>query len=121
MVAEGGGGRVGGHARPGQVDGDGGRVGQRQSAHVGVLGHDPVPNSATVAMANGAVESFVLAAAIGIAPRRINAVSPTIFTESVADYGDFFPGVEPVGLDRVTGAYVRSVEGGRTGQVYVLD
>jgi hypothetical protein len=34
--------------------------------------------------ANGAVEVFVRAAAIEIAPHRINPVSPTVFTESLA-------------------------------------
>ena len=71
-------------------------------------------------MANGAVEAFVRAAAIEIAPQRINAVSPTIFTESVADYGPYFPGMPPVDLADVALAYVRSVEGAQTGQVYAL-
>lgn len=43
----------------------------------GALAHDPIPGSAAVAMVNGALDSFVRAAAID-APegRRINAVSP---------------------------------------------
>ena len=86
----------------------------------GVLGRDPIPTSSAASMANGAVESFVRAAAIEIAPQRINAVSPTVFTESLADYGDFFPGIEPVDLARVAQAYVRSIEGGQTGQIYEL-
>ena len=36
-------------------------------------------------MVNGAVQSFMRAAAIEIAPQRINAVSPTAFTESMAE------------------------------------
>ena len=86
----------------------------------GVLGRDPIPTSSAASMANGAVESFVRAAAIEIAPQRINAVSPTVFTESLVDYGDFFPGIEPVDLARVAQAYVRSIEGGQTGQIYEL-
>ncbi|KAA6214035.1 short chain dehydrogenase [Streptomyces albofaciens JCM 4342] len=86
----------------------------------GVLAHDPIPTASAAAMANGAVESFVRAAAVDIAPQRVNAVSPTVVTESLPDYGAFFPGVESVGLDRVAAAYVRSVEGGQTGQVYKL-
>jgi NAD(P)-dependent dehydrogenase (short-subunit alcohol dehydrogenase family) len=86
----------------------------------GVLAREPVPTGSAASMANGAVESFVRAAAIEIAPQRINAVSPTVFTESLADYGDFFPGMEPVDLAKVAQAYIRSVEGAQTGQVYSL-
>ncbi|KEF05516.1 MULTISPECIES: short chain dehydrogenase [Streptomyces] len=86
----------------------------------GVLARDPIPTGSAAAMANGAVESFVRAAAIDIAPQRVNAVSPTVVTESLPDYGAFFPGIASVGLDQVAAAYVRSVEGGQTGQVYEL-
>lgn len=86
----------------------------------GVLAREPILTGSAASMANGAVEAFVRAAAIEIAPRRINAVSPTVFTESLEDYGDFFPGMEPVGLARVAQAYVRSVEGAQTGQIYHL-
>ncbi|MBO8194293.1 short chain dehydrogenase [Streptomyces oryzae] len=86
----------------------------------GILAHEPIPTGSAAAMANGAVEAFVRAAAIEIAPQRINAVSPTVFTESLEDYGDYFPGVPPVGLAEVAQAYVRSVEGAQTGQIYAL-
>jgi NAD(P)-dependent dehydrogenase (short-subunit alcohol dehydrogenase family) len=42
----------------------------------GVLNRDPIVTGSAAAMANGAVESFVRAAAIEIAPQRVNAVSP---------------------------------------------
>lgn len=86
----------------------------------GVLAREPVRTGAAASMANGAVEAFVRAAAVEIAPQRVNAVSPTVFTEALADYGPFFPGMPPVGLDAVAQAYVRSVEGVQTGQVYEL-
>ncbi|MBC9731319.1 short chain dehydrogenase [Streptomyces sp. TRM68367] len=86
----------------------------------GVLTREPIPTGTAASMANGAVEAFVRAAAIEIAPQRINAVSPTVFTESLAKYGDFFPGMPPVDLADVAQAYVRSVEGAQTGQVYAL-
>jgi NAD(P)-dependent dehydrogenase (short-subunit alcohol dehydrogenase family) len=86
----------------------------------GVPAREPIPSGTAASMANGAVEAFVRAAAIEIAPRRINAVSPTIFTESLADYGAYFPGMPPVDLADVAQAYVRSVEGAQTGQVYAL-
>ncbi|SES38025.1 NAD(P)-dependent dehydrogenase, short-chain alcohol dehydrogenase family [Lentzea xinjiangensis] len=85
----------------------------------GVLAREPVVTGAAAALANGAVEAFVRAAAIEIAPRRINAVSPTVFTESLDVYGDVFPGMKPVPLADVVRAYVRSIEGRQTGQVYV--
>lgn len=86
----------------------------------GVLSRDPIPTSSAAAMANGAVEAFVRAASIEIAPQRINAISPTVFTESLEKYGDFFPGVPPVPLAEVAQAYTRSIEGAHTGRVYEL-
>ncbi|MFG1945723.1 short chain dehydrogenase [Nonomuraea sp. NPDC048826] len=86
----------------------------------GVLARDPVVTGSAASMANGAVEAFVRAAAVEIAPRRINAVSPSVFTEDLDKYGDFFPGFPPAGLREVAAAYVRSVEGAQTGQVFVL-
>ncbi|MCO5968336.1 short chain dehydrogenase [Actinoallomurus soli] len=86
----------------------------------GVLAREPIPTGSAASMANGAVEAFVRAAAIEIAPQRVNAVSPTVFTESLADYGDHFPGMASVDLADVAQAYIRSVEGAQTGQVYAL-
>ncbi|GGU50634.1 short chain dehydrogenase [Lentzea flava] len=86
----------------------------------GVLAREPIVTGAAASLANGAVEAFVRAAAIEIAPQRINAVSPTVFTESLDVYGDFFPGMKPVPLADVVRAYVRSIEGRQTGQVYEL-
>ena len=86
----------------------------------GIPGREPVVTSSAAALANGAVEAFVLAAALEIAPQRINAVSPTVFTESVHKYGDVFPGYPPVDLADVARAYVRSVEGAETGKIFRL-
>lgn len=86
----------------------------------GVLGREPIVTGSAAALANGAVESFVVAAALEIAPQRVNAVSPTVFTESLDRYGDFFPGYPPVDLDEVARAYIRSVEGAETGKIFRL-
>ncbi|KOV86781.1 short chain dehydrogenase [Nocardia sp. NRRL S-836] len=86
----------------------------------GVLAREPIVTGAAASLANGAIEAFVRAAAIELAPQRINAVSPTVFTESLDVYGDFFPGMKPVPLADVVRAYVRSIEGQQTGQVYAL-
>ncbi|MFI9011172.1 short chain dehydrogenase [Actinosynnema sp. NPDC053489] len=98
-----------------------GRIAERGSFTLitGVLAREPVPTGSAASLANGAVEAFVRAAAIEIAPQRVNAVSPTVFTESLDDYGDFFPGMEPVDLAKAARAYVRSVEGAQTGRVFV--
>jgi NAD(P)-dependent dehydrogenase (short-subunit alcohol dehydrogenase family) len=88
----------------------------------GVLARDPVLTGSMASLANGAIEAFVRAAAIELPfEQRINAVSPTVFTESLADYGDTFRGFEPVPVRRAANAYVRSIEGGQTGQVYLVD
>jgi NAD(P)-dependent dehydrogenase (short-subunit alcohol dehydrogenase family) len=85
----------------------------------GILSTEPIRNGANATAVNAAIEGFVTAAAIEL-PRglRINAVSPTILTESVGVYGPFFPGFESVPAKRVALAYQRSVEGAQTGRVY---
>ncbi|MGW0877492.1 short chain dehydrogenase [Streptomyces sp. NPDC002740] len=86
----------------------------------GILARQPIVTSAAAATANGAVEAFVRAAALEAAPVRVNAVSPTVITEALDTYADFFPGFEPVPLERVVQAYVRSIEGAETGRVFEL-
>ncbi|MET9434820.1 short chain dehydrogenase [Streptomyces sp. NPDC006551] len=88
----------------------------------GILAREPIRTGAVASLANGAVESFVRAAAIEL-PReqRINAVSPTVFEESLDAYGDFFPGFDPVPVRRAAAAYVRSIEGHQTGQIYRVE
>jgi NAD(P)-dependent dehydrogenase (short-subunit alcohol dehydrogenase family) len=85
----------------------------------GVLADAPIVAGSSASMVNGAVESFVMAAAIE-APRgiRINAVSPTVFAESMGAYGPFFRGFDAVPVARAARAFSRSVEGRQTGQVY---
>jgi NAD(P)-dependent dehydrogenase (short-subunit alcohol dehydrogenase family) len=85
----------------------------------GVAAEDPVRGGSNAAAVNAAVEGFVKGAAIEL-PRglRINAVSPTLLTESLAAYGALFPGVETVPAARVALAYVRSIEGPLTGRVF---
>jgi NAD(P)-dependent dehydrogenase (short-subunit alcohol dehydrogenase family) len=84
----------------------------------GSLSGDPVVLGAAVSAINGALDSFVKAAAIeldnGI---RINVVGPDVVEES-PEYFPFFPGHIPVSMQRVAMAYVKSVLGAQTGQVY---
>lgn len=87
----------------------------------GILAREPLPAGSAAAMANGAVESFVISAA-GEMPRgiRLNAVSPTVL-ESATGYHEAFAGFEQVSDARLGQAFVRSVEGITTGRVYMLD
>jgi len=85
----------------------------------GILSDQPIAKGSSASLVNGALEAFVRAAAIEL-PRglRINAVSPTVLTESMAGYGPFFRGFEPAPASRAALAFSRSVEGLQTGQVY---
>lgn len=85
----------------------------------GVLSHDPIRFGACASMVNGALDCFVKAAAIEL-PRglRINIVSPGLLDESAGALGDYFSGHETVAGSRVAKAYVKSVEGRLTGQVF---
>jgi NAD(P)-dependent dehydrogenase (short-subunit alcohol dehydrogenase family) len=87
----------------------------------GVLDRDPIRQGANAATVNGAIGGFVKGAAIEM-PRgiRINAVSPGLLEESETKYEGFFPGHEPVSSARVGLAYVKSVEGALTGQVFTV-
>jgi len=85
----------------------------------GVLDHDPIRQGSSASMVNGAVNAFVLAAAIEL-PRgqRINAVSPGVIAEAMEGYAPYFRGFKPVPAARAALAYAKSVEGAQTGQVY---
>jgi NAD(P)-dependent dehydrogenase (short-subunit alcohol dehydrogenase family) len=85
----------------------------------GIVGQEPIAQGANATAVNAGVEGFVRAAACEL-PRgiRINAVSPTVLSESMDAYGAFFPGFEPVPAARAALAYRRSVEGVQTGRVY---
>ncbi len=77
----------------------------------GILAEEPIVGSAAVSLVNGAVNSFAIAAAQEL-PRgqRINVVCPTVVEDSAEMYADFFPGFDPVPMDKVVNGYVRSVE-----------
>ncbi|MBP3976993.1 short chain dehydrogenase [Microbacterium sp. BLY] len=86
----------------------------------GVLAREPIATGAAAAMANGALESFVVTAAAE-APRgiRINAVSPDVLANSPG-YFSTFPGHRPVTDEEVGRAYVRAIEGVVTGRVLTV-
>jgi NAD(P)-dependent dehydrogenase (short-subunit alcohol dehydrogenase family) len=85
----------------------------------GVLSHDPIKSGASAALVNGALDSFVRAAAIEL-PRglRINSVSPNVLLEAMDKYAPYFRGYKPVPAAEVALAYAKSVEGLQTGQTF---
>ncbi len=87
----------------------------------GILARDPIPSGSVAALANGAIESFTLAAAIDL-PRglRINTVSPNVLVEAT-NYHASFPGYHQVTAKEVADAYLKSILGKQTGQIYKLD
>ena len=83
----------------------------------GVLSHDPIRSGASAALVNGALDSFVRAAAIEL-PRglRVNSISPNVLVEAMGKYAPYFRGFKPVPAADVALAYAKSVEGLQTGQ-----
>ncbi len=85
----------------------------------GILNHYPITKGSSASMVNGALDGFVKAAAIELPNNiRINIVSPTVLTESLDKFGEYFKGYQPVSANEVALAYRESVEGSQTGQVY---
>jgi NAD(P)-dependent dehydrogenase (short-subunit alcohol dehydrogenase family) len=83
----------------------------------GALTEEPQKNFANASAANGAVESFVRAAAIELENGiRINAVSPTVI-EASPQYFPFFPGEIPTTMRELEFAFRKSVFGAQTGKV----
>ena len=83
----------------------------------GYLSRHPAAGSAAVSLVNAALEGFGRAAALE-APRgiRVNIVSPSWITETLQKLGRPAAGGTPVSV--VAQAYVRSIEGSETGQVF---
>jgi NAD(P)-dependent dehydrogenase (short-subunit alcohol dehydrogenase family) len=88
----------------------------------GVLNRDPIPGGSCAAAANGALDGFVVGAAVDM-PRgiRINAVSPEVLEVSRQKYDGFFRGHVHVSNEAVGLAYSKAVEGCLSGQVFIVD
>ncbi|MCE7992985.1 MAG: short chain dehydrogenase [Roseivirga sp.] len=84
----------------------------------GILADDPVVKTASAAMVNGGIHSFVQAAALEM-PRgiRLNVVSLGMVEDAYEKYKSYFPGHNPVPTPKVINAYVRSVMGKDNGEV----
>jgi len=84
----------------------------------GYLIDDPIPVAAGFSVANGGIEGFVRSAALSLDRGvRINAVSPGMSENSAEQFGRFNPGRTPVPMATIGAAFVRSVEGWRTGEI----
>jgi NAD(P)-dependent dehydrogenase (short-subunit alcohol dehydrogenase family) len=87
----------------------------------GILSAEPVLTSPIASTVDGGIDAFVRSAAIEL-PRglRINTVSATVFEEAWDAYGSMFAGAVPVPVADAAAAYVESIEGSATGQVFKI-
>ncbi|WP_411031746.1 short chain dehydrogenase [Spongiimicrobium sp. 3-5] len=84
----------------------------------GILADDPVALTTSAAMVNGAIHSFVKAVQLEIENGiRINVVSSGMVEDAAEKYGTYFPGHNPIPMDKVVNGYVRSVLGKGSGEV----
>lgn len=84
----------------------------------GILADHPVVMTTSPAMVNGAIHSFVKAAALELKNElRINVVSSGLVADAVKKYEAFFPGHNPIPMQKVINGYVKSVEGKGTGEI----
>ncbi|MGB6269142.1 MAG: short chain dehydrogenase [Olleya sp.] len=84
----------------------------------GILADDPVLKTASAAMVNGGIHSFVQAAALEIPTgTRLNVVSLGMVEDAYDKYKSYFPGHNPVPMTKVVNAYVRSIEGKTNGTI----
>lgn len=84
----------------------------------GIFADDPVLKTTSAALVNGAIHSFVKAVALEIENEiRVNVVSSGLVEDAYEKYKDFFPGHNPVPMNKVVNAYVRSVEGKGNGEI----
>jgi len=87
----------------------------------GILADDPVAGTTSPAMVNGGIHSFVKAAALELANgARINVVSSGLVEDAVEKYEAYFPGHNPIPMDKVINAYVKSVEGKGNGDTITI-
>jgi len=84
----------------------------------GILADHPVELTSSPAMVNGGIHSFVKAVSLemqnGI---RINVVSSGLVEDAVEKYEAYFPGHNPIPMEKVINGYVKSVEGKGTGEI----
>ena len=85
----------------------------------GIINEEPILGGTSASMVNSAIEGFVKAASLELQNNiRLNVVSPTVVTEALHVYADFFKGFESVTADTVAKAFVKSIEGIHNGKIY---
>jgi NAD(P)-dependent dehydrogenase (short-subunit alcohol dehydrogenase family) len=84
----------------------------------GILADHPVELTSSPAMVNGGIHSFVKAASLELKRGiRINVVSSGLVEDAVEKYEAYFPGHNPIPMNKVINGYVKSVEGKGTGEI----
>lgn len=84
----------------------------------GILADHPVALTTSAAMVNGGIHSFVKAASLELKNGiRINVVSSGLVEDAVDKYEAYFPGHNPIPMQKVVNGYVKSVEGHATGEI----
>ncbi|MFK7846594.1 MAG: short chain dehydrogenase [Rhodothermales bacterium] len=84
----------------------------------GILADDPVVMTASAAMVNGGIHSFVKAASLEMQKgQRLNVVSSGLVEDSVDKYEAYFPGHNPIPMPKVVNAYLKSIMGKRNGDI----
>ena len=84
----------------------------------GILADHPVLLTTSAAMVNGGIHSFVKAVSLELKNgNRINVVSPGLVEDAVERYAAYFPGHNPIPMDKVINGYVKSVEGKGNGEI----
>ena len=75
-------------------------------------------NSLRAFEATGVHHSFTKAAALEMKNgQRVNVVCAGLVADAAEKYRDFFPGHNPVPMDKVVNGYVKSIEGLGNGEI----
>ena len=84
----------------------------------GILADPPVMLTTRAAMVNGGIHSFVKAVSLELRDGiRINVVSSGLVEDAVEIYETYFPGHNPIPMNKVINGYIKSVEGKGTGEI----
>ncbi|TQI71132.1 NAD(P)-dependent dehydrogenase (short-subunit alcohol dehydrogenase family) [Gramella sp. Hel_I_59] len=84
----------------------------------GILADEPVVQTTSAAMVNGAIHSFVKAVVLEMENNlRVNVVSPDMVEDAYEKYKDVFPGHNPVPMSKVINAYVKGIMGKVNGKI----
>jgi len=83
----------------------------------GILADDPVPRTASAAMVNGALHSFVQAAHLELDNIRLNVVALGLVEDAYERYKDYFPGHVPITMVQSVKAYERAILGKGRGEI----